>query len=222
MGTPAAGLRGPRSPAVGSPGARRRSRRDSDPVAAPRRLPRTAQRSPVGTVYRSGSPLRSPALPARSGSRCRGGASSPRRGGIERTSWTSGSSWVTRSCPTPPRPCGWPRTWRRTAGPRGRRPGRKPGGRGLDRAVPQGRGGEHLRHRHGYQADDVRHAARVLLPHRPERRPAGGAGVAYMRGAPLRASRVVVIDAQNSYSVGLSDSSSGCCAPRAPPSSESP
>jgi branched-chain amino acid transport system substrate-binding protein len=30
--------------------------------------------------------------------------------------------------------------------------------------------------------------------------------VAYMRGAPLRASRVVVIDAQNSYSVGLSDS----------------
>ena len=57
-----------------------------------------------------------------------------------------------------------------------RRAGRKPGDRGLDGTVSQGRAGEHLGHGHADRPHDLRHAARVLLPHRPERRATGVEG----------------------------------------------
>ena len=156
-----------------------------------RRRPRTARRSPVGTACRSGSPLRSPVPPVRSGSRCSGGASSPRRAGIERTSWTSGSSSVTPSC-------------RHRAGRAG---GREPGVEPTVLAVvgpagsqevevstvrSQGRGGEHLGHGHGDQA--TRPAAGAGFSSASSGRIGQqGASDAFMRGR-LQASKVVVID----------------------------
>ncbi len=101
-----------------------------------------AATSPVAARARSGLLRRSPAPRPRSGGQIVTGVSSPRAAGTGRIRGTgSGSSWATRSCAQRGigRPGGrGPRVERADA--RGRRPCRKPGGPGLDRAASQAGG----------------------------------------------------------------------------------
>ena len=176
--TSAAGFRGPGSAAARSPGAGCRPRRNSDPVrrrtgggGCSVRL-RAAGRSTIGFS----APITGPVAAA--------GAQMLKWGQFAQTRWNrahprlrirlvQGDTQLPDTAQAVRVAEGFAVE---RADARGRRPGGKPGDRGLDRAVSQGRACEHLRHGHGDRPDDVGHAARVLLPHRPERRSAGGEG----------------------------------------------